>query len=596
MLIVDIEESRHGPNDAIYNPSQPFSEDGNPARSNVKQALGRGPYALSCKPYQGDSLNLPDHSETWLELNETLTFGKIPNFIFNARGLAIGWQKHRTGAACLGDHIDVSLTNSKLNKNTNPSSPPESPTSPISRMLVIEEEESEELEEKIEEEFEEEEEEDDLEHFNTFLTKEELDYHNSVIDAHLGQMVLGKPFVEKSKLVYDQEDGTMLFEKYGDKVTYKMPHRMDRWKDEDCMEFDNIPSFYVAARKIRKKEMIISIKKANILFRLLETRKCHLLEDKQIPSVGIFDEVSFIYFFKEYERVFMCKTAKDIWQWLLITLQEESINSGFVRFNIIIASFKALDGGFSSKKYVRKFLRALHPKWRVKVTTIEESKDLASLALDELIGTLKSSLEERVDLLGNHEKKRSHSGKGMIRKARVIGNDLDDVIPIISLANVQSINKTRTKRRSLEVLGAIIKMKPKTKPMMKLVSWLNCQMSKAYIILNKHTMKVEESLNVTFNEISPPTKFSPLVDDDVGEEEAIKNNIKLVNNNNIEDESIEVDDFVNIKESKNHPLGRVIGTLNQRTLRSQAQNQIDFFCFISTIEPKNVNEALGDES
>ncbi|GKG20406.1 hypothetical protein Tco_0380207, partial [Tanacetum coccineum] len=31
-----------------------------------------------------------------------------------------------------------------------------------------------------------------------------------------------------------------------------------------------------------------------------------------------------------------------------------------------------LDEGYSSKNYVRKFLRALHPKWRAKVTTIEE--------------------------------------------------------------------------------------------------------------------------------------------------------------------------------------------------------------------------------
>nr|GEV99423.1 zf-CCHC domain-containing protein/UBN2 domain-containing protein [Tanacetum cinerariifolium] len=50
---------------------------------------------------------------------------------------------------------------------------------------------------------------------------------------------------------------------------------------------------------------------------------------------------------------------------------------------------KALDEGYSSKNYVRKFLRALHPKWRAKVTTIKESKDLTSLSLDELIGNLK---------------------------------------------------------------------------------------------------------------------------------------------------------------------------------------------------------------
>ncbi|GJV56764.1 hypothetical protein Tco_1457769 [Tanacetum coccineum] len=40
-------------------------------------------------------------------------------------------------------------------------------------------------------------------------------------------------------------------------------------------------------------------------------------------------------------------------------------------------------------------------------------------------------------------------------------------------------------------------------------------------------MKVEESLNVTFDESPPPTKLSPLVDDDVGEEEATIKNTKV---------------------------------------------------------------------
>nr|GEU30441.1 kinesin-related protein 4-like [Tanacetum cinerariifolium] len=37
----------------------------------------------------------------------------------------------------------------------------------------------------------------------------------------------------------------------------------------------------------------------------------------------------------------------------------------------------------------RKFLRALHLKWRTKVTVIKESKNLTSLSLDELIKNLK---------------------------------------------------------------------------------------------------------------------------------------------------------------------------------------------------------------
>ncbi|GJW97524.1 retrovirus-related pol polyprotein from transposon TNT 1-94 [Tanacetum coccineum] len=122
------------------------------------------------------------------------------------------------------------------------------------------------------------------------------------------------------------------------------------------------------------------------------------------------------------------------------------------------------------------------------------------------------------------------------------------------------------------------------------------QNSKAYIILNKHTRKVKESLNVTFDETPPPSKTSPLVDDDLDEEEAIKVTEKKNLENDIVDETLEVDEIINIKESRNHPLENVIGNLNQRTLRSQAQNQSNFFCFISTIEPKNVNEALGDES
>ncbi|GJV27822.1 hypothetical protein Tco_1384270 [Tanacetum coccineum] len=73
---------------------------------------------------------------------------------------------------------------------------------------------------------------------------------------------------------------------------------------------------------------------------------------------------------KEYERIFKCEAAKEIWGTLLITHQ-------------------ALDEGFSNKNYVRKFLRALHPKWRAKVMAIEESKDLTSLSLDELIGNMK---------------------------------------------------------------------------------------------------------------------------------------------------------------------------------------------------------------
>nr|GEV86867.1 hypothetical protein [Tanacetum cinerariifolium] len=72
-----------------------------------------------------------------------------------------------------------------------------------------------------------------------------------------------------------------------------------------------------------------------------------------------------------------------------VILKDEAIDIAFAKFNTIITSLNTLDEGYFSKNYVRKFLRALHPKWRAKVAAIEESKDLTSLSLDELIRNLK---------------------------------------------------------------------------------------------------------------------------------------------------------------------------------------------------------------
>ncbi|GJS37201.1 retrovirus-related pol polyprotein from transposon TNT 1-94 [Tanacetum coccineum] len=101
-------------------------------------------------------------------------------------------------------------------------------------------------------------------------------------------------------------------------------------------------------------------------------------------------------------------------------------------------------------------------------------------------------------------------------------------------------------------------------------------------LTNHLKMEMEMELPVTeLSSQSPNAKTRPTL---------------VMNSRFVEDETLEIDEIVNIKESRNHPLENVIGNLNQRTLRSQAQNQSNFYCFISTIEPKNVNEALGDES
>ncbi|GKF28749.1 hypothetical protein Tco_0095091 [Tanacetum coccineum] len=154
-----------------------------------------------------------------------------------------------------------------------------------------------------------------------------------------------------------------------------------------------------------------------------------------------------------------------------------------------------------------------------KVRAIEESKDLSSLALDELIDNLKvhEVVMEKDSKIYRRKKERV---KSIALKAKKESSDdetstsgSDDEEYAIAIRNFKKFFRrkgkfvrqpreekksfrqrdekkgksdwkyfrcgdpnnlaTKIKRPSLEVLGAIAKMMPKTKLTMKLVSWLN---------------------------------------------------------------------------------------------------------------------------
>ncbi|GJT96800.1 putative reverse transcriptase domain-containing protein [Tanacetum coccineum] len=60
-----------------------------------------------------------------------------------------------------------------------------------------------------------------------------LEDTTSIIDHHLGEVVFGKPFVRKTGLVYDPEEGMVTFEKDNKKITFKMPHKMEAFNFKD---------------------------------------------------------------------------------------------------------------------------------------------------------------------------------------------------------------------------------------------------------------------------------------------------------------------------------------------------------------------------
>ncbi|GJZ29587.1 zf-CCHC domain-containing protein [Tanacetum coccineum] len=385
---------------------------------------------------------------------------------------------------------------------------------------------------------------------------------------------------------------------------------------------------------------------------------------------------------KEYERIFMCNTAKEIWKTLLITHQgnsqvkdnkidllvqqyeqfviseDESIDSAFARFNTIITSLKALD------------------------------EDLTSLSLDELIGNLKvhemiinkdskivkakgerrslalkakkESSDEESSTSGNEDeeyamairdfkkffKRRGRSvrqprndkkafqrsrddkngkskrkcfrcgdpnhligecpkpprdknqrafiwryiiGKGQISDNKCRVNFLSEHdSEILRMELVRNLPKLKFDQHFCDAFK-IRKQAHASHKAKNMVSTTRClellhmdlfvpSAVRSYggnhytlVIVDDYSRKIEESLNVTFDETPLPSKTSPLVDDDLDEEEAIKVTEKKKLENDIEDETLEIDEIVNIKESRNHLLENFIGNLNQRTLRLVAQ-------------------------
>ena len=98
---------------------------------------------------------------------------------------------------------------------------------------------------------------------------------------------------------------------------------------------------------------------------------------------------------------------------------DECFNEFYVKLNDIVNSAYNLDEIYDQPKIVRKILRSLTEDFRPKVTTITESKDVNSIPVDELVGSLQSY---ELDVL------KTNKSKSMALKSvdDVDGNGFDD--------------------------------------------------------------------------------------------------------------------------------------------------------------------------
>src|ERR1044072_2032096 len=116
----------------------------------------------------------------------------------------------------------------------------------------------------------------------------------------------------------------------------------------------------------------------------------------------------------EYEKITNKETAKSIFDSLQMTHEgnyqvketkalaliqkyeafrmeeEESVETMFSRFQMLVAGLRVLDKGHSNADHVKKILRSLPAKWRPMVTALKMAKDLNKISLEELISSLRS--------------------------------------------------------------------------------------------------------------------------------------------------------------------------------------------------------------
>ena len=117
---------------------------------------------------------------------------------------------------------------------------------------------------------------------------------------------------------------------------------------------------------------------------------------------------------EESERVDECTNAKGVWDTLKIhhegtshvketridigvrkfevfeMSENETIDEMYARFTTIVNEMRSLGKAYSTHDRIRKILRCLPSMWRPMVTAITQAKDLKSMNLEDLIGSLRA--------------------------------------------------------------------------------------------------------------------------------------------------------------------------------------------------------------
>jgi hypothetical protein len=116
----------------------------------------------------------------------------------------------------------------------------------------------------------------------------------------------------------------------------------------------------------------------------------------------------------EFARISKCESSQEAWKILETTyegtklvksaklqmlilkfeeikmLDDETFGEFYTKINDLRNSMVSLGKRVSDVKLIKKIIRSLPEHFRIKVTTIEESKDMYSMKIEELVGSLQT--------------------------------------------------------------------------------------------------------------------------------------------------------------------------------------------------------------
>ncbi|KAH9781762.1 Integrase catalytic domain-containing protein [Citrus sinensis] len=126
--------------------------------------------------------------------------------------------------------------------------------------------------------------------------------------------------------------------------------------------------------------------------------------------------------------------------------QNENVYSMYTRFTDIVNTLGALGKTFSNSEKVKKIIRSLPKEWRPKRTAIEEAKDLNTLPLDDLIGSLISYEEDLAAEKGHEEKKKSIALKASKHESDGESEPDDEELAMLTRRFIKFFKKTRERK------------------------------------------------------------------------------------------------------------------------------------------------------